>query len=134
MQYKHIKGLFFFIFCFVIFSARGQAVSYKDLVGKWQGTDEKNEKGSLRFIDSSKIAVSMMSGPELEMNYKIDFSKDPMWLDLYRKDAPTQIMLKGLIRLNSKNELKWQVFPDGKRPADFMIDRSGTSLILQRVQ
>ena len=114
--------------------AVGQTMSYKNLMGKWEGEDGKNQTGSLEFIDSSKMAMSMMGSAPRSLMYNIDFTKTPAAMDLYRDPTKKGMALKCLIQLVDVNTLKWQVFPDGQRPDKFDEDSPGTLIVLKRTK
>jgi len=114
--------------------AIGQTTTYKNLLGKWEGRDGRNQTGSLEFVDSSKMAMSMMGSPARSLMYSIDFSKSPAALDLYRDPSRKGMALKCLIQLLDANTLKWQVFPSGDRPEKFDEDSPGTLIVLKRVK
>jgi hypothetical protein len=110
----------------------GQAMSYKNLLGQWSATDEKDQNGSLEFLDSAKAAMSIMGTPPRTLMYSIDFSKNPAPMDLYRDPSKKGTALKCLIQLVDANTLKWQVFPSGTRPDKFDDDSPGTLIVLKR--
>jgi hypothetical protein len=110
----------------------GQTLSYKDLLGKWEGTDEKSQTGALEFLDSSRMAMSMMGSAPRSLMYSIDFAKNPAAMDLYRDASKKGMALKCLIQLIDANTLKWQVFPGGDRPDKFDEDSPGTLIVLKR--
>lgn len=129
------KTLFFTGLLFTLTQlAVGQTTSYKNLVGKWEGMDGKNQTGALEFIDSSKMAMSMMGSTPRNLMYSIDFTKTPAAMDLYRDPSKKGMALKCLIQLIDANTLKWQVFPDGQRPAAFDDDTPGTLIVLKRMK
>lgn len=114
--------------------AVGQTMSYKSLMGKWEGTDGRDQAGSLEFLDSSKMAMSMMGSAPRNLMYSIDFTKNPAAMDLYRDPTRKGMALKCLIQLVDANTLKWQVFPNGERPDKFDDDSPGTLIVLKRTK
>jgi hypothetical protein len=112
-------------------SLKAQNVTYKNLLGKWEGADEKNQMGSIQFIDSSNLIMSFSGSPEIKMNYKIDFSKNPAWMDVSPGRGRGQV-LKSLIQLINQDTLKWEVFPDGQRPSDFTQGAITTVIVLKK--
>ena len=112
--------------------AMAQTSTYKDFLGKWGGTDEEKHVGSLNFLDSSRLMMSMMGREPVRVLYRLDASGTPAKLDIYREPTRTGMSLKCLIQLLGPDSLKWQVFPDGKRPAHFQETSDGTLIVLKK--
>ena len=110
----------------------GQTLTYKNLLGKWAGTDERSQTGALEFLDSANMAMSMRGSAPRSLMYSIDYTKNPAAMDLYRDASRKGMALKCLIQLVDANTLKWQVFPDGQRPDKFDEDSPGTLIVLKR--
>jgi hypothetical protein len=53
-------------------------------------------------------------------------------MDLYLNQLGKGRPLKCLTQLTDSNTIKWEIFPDGQRPAKFVEDSSGTFVILKR--
>jgi hypothetical protein len=115
-------------------SAMAQTSAYKDFLGKWGGTDEEKHVGSLNFLDSSRLMMSMMGREPVRVYYRLDASGTPVKLDIYRDPSRTGMSLKCLIQLLGPDSLKWQVFPDGKRLDHFQDNSDGTLIVLKREQ
>jgi len=113
-------------------SALAQTSTYKDFLGKWGATDEEKHVGSLNFLDSSRLLMSMMGREPVRVFYRLDVSGTPAKLDVYRDPSRTGISLKCLIQLVGPNSLKWQVFPDGNRPDHFKDNSDGTLIVLKK--
>lgn len=116
--------------------AYGQTPSYKILLGKWEGTDEKNKTGAIEFLDSNKMTMSFKGSAPRALMYSIDLTRDvtrnPVRMDLYRDSSSKAAALKCLIQLTGPNSLKWQVFPGGDRPENFDEGSPGTMIVMQR--
>ncbi|HWI89738.1 MAG TPA: hypothetical protein VNT20_00630 [Flavisolibacter sp.] len=109
-------------------SAFSQNLSIKSLIGKWETSDG----AGLEIIDSSRIFVTYGNDRKPILSYKADFSKSPCWFDFVVKDTAQKLStMKSLLLLQSNDVLKWQVFDDDDRPADFTADR-GDIIILRR--
>jgi hypothetical protein len=109
-------------------SAFSQNLSIKSLIGKWETSDG----AGLEIIDSSRIFVTYGNDRKPILSYKADFSKSPCWFDFVVKDTAQKLStMKSLLLLQSNDVLKWQVFDDDDRPADFTADR-GDIVILRR--
>jgi hypothetical protein len=106
-------GLFVVV---VSLSASAQKLSIKNLVGRWETADG----AGLEIIDSSRIFVTYGTERKPILSYKADFSKSPYWFDFVVKDSAQQLStMKSLLLLDGNDILKWQVFEDGDRPANF---------------
>lgn len=117
---------------FVSGYAVGQSLSYKDFLGKWKGKDEKSQQGAITFIDSARMTMSIMGSQPIPMYYRLDLSKIPARLNIYRDLTRKGVALKSLIQLLDPNTLKWQVFPDGEQHDNFEDKSDGTLIILQK--
>lgn len=104
-----------------------QNASIKTLAGRWETTDG----AGLEIIDSSKIFVTYGNERRPIISYKADFSKSPCWFDFVIKDTAQQLSTIKSLLLLDKDVLKWQVFEDGDRPANFAADK-GDIVILRR--
>lgn len=105
---------------------RAQQRSIADLTGRWESPD--GTTGSIEFIDGGRVIVSISGLQVPATNYVIDFSKDPIWFDVYVTQNRT---VKGLLQFVDDNTIKWQVFPDTDRPNDF-TDSSTPAITLKR--
>ena len=104
-----------------------QKICIKDLVGRWETADG----AGLEIIDSSRIFVTYGTERKQILSYQADFSKSPCWFDISEKDTAQKLSnMKSLLWLD-KDVLKWQVFEDGDRPANFAADK-GDIVILRR--
>ena len=90
-------------------------------IGEWIGTD-KSEIGSL-ILNEGNSAVfvldnQVLGGDGFEMNgiksylkYEIDYSKEPIWLDLvlYEEGQKEEkVRLKGIIRFITENKMQYR--------------------------
>ena len=67
--------------------------------------------------------------------YKVDYSKNPIWVDLIGKNKKNgQIMaLFGLIEFVDSTTIKWEVFPtEEKRPEKFSEKNKTKAIILHK--
>jgi len=129
------KNIFAFLLMLLSVSAFAQKHTQKDLIGKWQGTDEKNVTASLIFLDSTKVVLSMQGGTVPPFNYVVDLSKNPGTIELSVK-APDgrKITMMGLIQFLDNDRVKWQMFPDGKKRANFDPKLRDGLIVLKRVK
>jgi hypothetical protein len=118
-------GLFVVFLSLSVFS---QKISIKSLIGRWETADG----AGLEFIDSSRIFVTYGTERKPILSYQADFSKSPCWFDFVIKDSAQQLSkLKSLILLDGNDVLKWQVFEDEERPANFTSGK-GDIVVLRR--
>lgn len=123
-----MKKILMGLLVFVSLNASSQKLSIKNLVGRWETTDG----AGLEIIDSSRIFVTYGKERKPILTYDADFSKSPCWFDFVVKDSAQQLSaMKSLLLIESNDVLKWQVFEDGKRPSDFVLDR-GDIILLRR--
>jgi len=108
-------------------STSAQTITLKNLVGRWETADG----AGLEILDSSRIFVIYGKDRKPILSYQADFSRTPYWFDFTVKDTAQKLStMKSLILLDN-DVLKWQVFEDGNRPANFAADR-GDIVILRR--
>ena len=120
-----LMGLFVVLFNL---SASSQTTCIKNLIGKWETSDG----AGLEIIDSTKIFVVYGDERKPVLSYKADFSKSPCWFDFVVTDtAQKPSTMKSILLLQGNDVLKWQVFDDDDRTADFAADK-GEIVILRR--
>lgn len=127
-----MKKLLILIFLFSIHLVNAQQKN-NTIIGKWIGKDEKSETGGIQF-SNNKTAKLLMMGKEMPITeYKVDYSKNPIWVDLIVKRNGKVMTLFGLIEFIDLNTIKWEVFPmANKRPTLFSGKSENTSIILKR--
>jgi hypothetical protein len=128
------KSIFTFLLFLFSVSAFAQHTK-KDLLGRWEGTDEKNITASLTFLDSTKVVLTTQGSYVPPFNYVVDLTKNPGTIDLIvvTKDG-RKITMKGLIQFLNDDTVKWQMFPDGKRRANFDEKLHDSAIVLKRVK
>jgi hypothetical protein len=113
-------------------SVSAQGKIYDRLSGQWQGIDKQQKNGSLNFLDSVRVEISFVANEFIKGNYTLDTTKSPMKLDIKVGNANTSRTLKGLLAFMDNNTLKWQIFLDGKRPAQFVKETDDNTILLKR--
>lgn len=119
-----MKKIILFLVALVLFATApsyvyGQTKSPRDLLGKWEGSDDQGNKGILEFTGTDKV-VMYVAGQHIQPSlYKADFSKNPIPLDVIIFLGGENKVVKNLVQFTDNNTLKWQVFPDGNRPENF---------------
>ena len=91
----------------------------ENLIGSWECIDQKNDRGSFDFIDSSKVYFTYMGEKKQVVSYKVDFSKTPYWFSLTLKDENETIDIKSFLYFIDDNNIKWEVV---------LIDENGKNL------
>lgn len=103
------------------------------IIGKWIGVDERNESGVIEFLDNGKAKLSVMGREMPAGEYKTDFSKNPIWINITIKNKGKSMILYGLAKFIDKDTIKWEVFPMlDKQPKDFSKNSINTIVILKR--
>lgn len=97
----------------------GQQKKLKDLLGRWEILGEQNTKASLEVIDSSTMVLVYDGEKRKITDYKIDFSKSPIWFDFSTGDSTSIVTVKSLLEIMNDNMIKWQLFIDEDRTAHF---------------
>ena len=103
----------------------------ENLMGSWECIDQKNDRGSFEFLDSSKVYFTYMGEKKQVVNYKVDFSKTPYWFSLTLKDEKETIDIKSFLYFIDDNNIKWEVVlvdEDGKN----LTDNSSEVVMLRR--
>ena len=88
--------------------------SVGDLSGRWETGD--GGSGTVEFLDGSKVSVSINGMQVPTAAYTIDFSKSPIWFDVFVAQGKT---VKGLLEFEDDDTVKWQIFLSGDRNFDF---------------
>jgi len=119
------------IFCSSV--AFGQQKS-NSIIGKWTGIDDKNQTGGIEFLadGTARLIVQGQEMPSVE--FKVDYSKDPIWVDLIVRNNDQTQTLVGLIAFIDSNTITWEIFPGSKvddRPTKF-TGNTDTSVILKK--
>ena len=104
------------------------------IIGKWAGTDDKNQMGGIEFLadGTAKLFIQKQEMPIAE--FKVDYSKDPIWVDLITRNNDQTQVLMGLIAFIDSTTIKWEIFPMSKaddRPTKF-TGKTDTSVILKK--
>jgi len=103
----------------------------ENLMGSWECIDQKNDRGSFEFLDSSKVYFTYMGEKKQVVSYKVDFSKTPYWFSLTLKDEKETIDIKSFLYFIDDNNIKWEVVlvdEDGKN----LTDNSSEVVMLRR--
>ena len=107
----------------------------KDLIGKWEGADSQGTKASIRFLDTNKVIVIINGNAMPPYTYTIDLPKDPAKLDITMLTPNGETAtLAGFLLFVDNNTIRWQIFPDGNRPATYDEASGGPVITLKRTK
>ena len=96
-----------------------QQKKLKDLIGRWEIVGEQNTGACLEVIDSSTLVLIYNGEKRKITDYKIDFSKSPIWFDFSTGDSSSIVKVKSLLEIMNDNMIKWQLFTDEDRTLHF---------------
>ena len=113
------KILLVLITLFSAVSAFNQQKNLRHLIGRWEIIDEQNSGASLEVIDSSTIILTYDGEKKKITDYKIDFTKTPIWFDFSTSDTSSLVAVKSLLEIVNDNTLRWQLFVDEDRTPHF---------------
>lgn len=143
-QLKSIKTL---LLITVIFILQSCSNSNERHIGEWKGTDNTGKTASL-VLDKNSHAVfvinnQVLGGTEFEMQgvkaeckYEIDYSKNPIWLDIViceKGKKEEKARLKGIIRFITDNKLEYRLNFGGERFDKFDSDENENTIVLDKV-
>jgi hypothetical protein len=146
MKLKFFKPFQFFLLFAVIFILESCSNPNERHFGEWKGTDNSGKSASL-ILDKSNHAVlvqenQVIGGNEFEINgikgeckYEIDYTKNPIWLDLviYEQGKAQEIgRLKGIIRFITEDKIEYRVNFDGERFDKFDSDDKEHTIVLDK--
>ena len=116
-------------------------------IGEWKGTDNSGKLTSL-ILDKSNHAVlvfgnQVIGGKEFELKkikaeckYDIDYSKNPIWLDLviYEQGKTQELgRLKGIVRFITDNKIEYRLNFAGERFDKFDPEDKESTIVLDKV-
>ena len=114
------KILLVLAIAFLSLKGISQQKNLKDLVGHWEIVVDTNNTASLDVVDSSTIILTYNGEKKKVLDYKIDFSRSPIWFDFSTADDSASVMtIKSLIEIMNNNMIKWQLFLDDERTPYF---------------
>ena len=104
---------------FFVVNGFSQQKKLKDLVGRWEIVGELNTGACLEILDSSTMVLVYNGEKKKIVDYKIDFSKSPIWFDFSTGDSTSVVTVKSLLEIMNDNMIKWQLFMDEDRTVHF---------------
>lgn len=116
-------------------------------IGEWKG-ESKGQTGSL-VLDKTKHAVFVIGneviggdnfviqgGKKGECKYEIDYSKNPIWLDIviYEQGKTEEtVRLKGIVRFVTDNKIEYRMGFEGSHFENFDPEDKENTIVLDRV-
>jgi len=107
--------------------------NFKDLIGRWEIMDQQGSNATLEIIDSSTILLSYNGEKKKIIDYKIDFTKSPIWFDFSTSDTSSVVTVKSILEILNDNMIKWQLFVDEERSPHFSSTK-GEMFYLRKVK
>lgn len=124
MKKLQILALLFTGLCFAN-TAKAQQKSLADLMGRWDALGSTTNY--MEFVADNRVKVNIPGLQLPSSGHQIDFTKDPIWLDVQLTSSRYAV---GLLKFMGPDTIKWKVSFTGERPADF--DAAGTTLTFKR--
>lgn len=106
--------------------------NFRDLIGRWEIIDQQGTNITLD-IDSSAILLSYNGEKKKIIDYKIDFTKSPIWFDFSTSDTSSGVTVKSILEILNDNMIKWQLFVDEDRTPHFSSTK-GEMFYLRKVK
>ena len=107
--------------------------NFKDLIGRWEIMDQQGSNATLEIIDTSSILLSYNGEKKKIIDYKIDFTKSPIWFDFSTSDSNSVVTVKSILEILNDNMIKWQLFVDEERSPHFSSTK-GEMFYLRKVK
>ncbi len=105
------------------------------LVGKWTPVDKTVQAPDIVIHANGNYEIIMPENQIPMMKYKLDTTKDPMWLDITMEFNGETRVMNGLAKLIDVNTLKLEMFMNNtERPVKFSEPDSRMLLMLKKVQ
>jgi hypothetical protein len=96
----------------VLFFISHLSFGQTNIIGFWKGKDNTNM--SLNFINTNTVIFTLGKVSQ-KLNYKIDYTKTPIWLDLIIIDGKNMLPMEGIIEFVDKNVIKWQAMNQSRK-------------------
>ena len=127
------------VLLFLCFSLQIIIVSAQEnkIDGKWTGIDDHGDSAIIVFSGSSAY-MEFQGEKGSPFDYKIDYSKNPIYMDLIMKNEDEEEIIPALLKFLDSNTIKWELFPYAtSRPIKFSSESNEineTTMILTRVK
>jgi hypothetical protein len=119
------------------------------IVGEWSGQDHGKVFKLILTKDNEAILINnneviggkdfVINGVKAQMKYEINYSKDPIWLDLiaFKKDNEKEkATMKGIIKFLTDTKIQYRVnfIANGTRFDNFDADDKTNTVVLDKVK
>ena len=131
---KNLLTTLFFLLSILFISCSDQETTRhfdQPHIGKWSGTDLAGTKATIVFSESGTGTIEF-NNDLYKFMYVIDYSRQPIWLDLIYARENKPFRAKFILKFIDKNKLKWRTFFNDKRPSEFLPDDSKNTMVLTR--
>jgi hypothetical protein len=144
---KQNKISLFFSIAFIILVMSCSNSNNKH-IGEWIATDNFSKLGIILDKDNNAVLYFAneviggdnfkINGVKTEVKYEIDYTKNPIWLDIVIYDTGEnrkERRIKGIVRFISDNKMQYRMNFNqyANRDESFEIDNGEESFILNRV-
>lgn len=103
------------------------------IIGKWIGTDERNQTAGIDFSENGKAKLLMFNKEMPECDYKVDYQKNPIAIKFIVNQKGKVMTIYSLIEFIDSTTLKWELFPAAKiQPKSFSKNAVETTILLKR--
>lgn len=117
-----MRSLIIILFLFTL-SLSSTAQNTNPVLGKW-----KDIKLPYKYEFTKTSATFTQSGYPVFMDYKIDSTKTPMWIDFIISQGGNSMKIPGLMKWKTKDTLWIQQFPPyPKHPTEFAKDSTSNA-------
>jgi hypothetical protein len=133
-----------FVFLIIALASTVALSQEKRHIGKWQATIEKNNVGALQFGEDGSLvlyqngkSLNKEMGDTVAVHYEIDYSHDPIWLDIVVTDMKGGEVMRGLALVKFVGEdemwLKGNDNHPDRRPESFGEEKRTTTIRFRKV-
>ncbi len=113
-------------------------------LGRWEGLDSSGRLGRLELFANGRCAFGSdggyhfggrEAGSKGALLYSIDYSRNPIWLDLIAVDAEgrEKKRIKWILQFIAPDQIRARTFFDDRRPQGFEQDDDKATIYLQKV-
>lgn len=117
-------------------------------IGEWKGKDSKGTQGVMILEKSNhaifKVRDRILGGENFEINgtraeckYEIDYTKNPIWLDIIILDKSKKIelgRLKGIVKFISDTKMLYRTDFEGGRYTEFDASDKNDTMLFEKVE
>lgn len=112
------------------------------IIGRWEGVDRTGKMGAFEFFNNGNVLLVIdgrpLGGPDTNgsgsLKYTVDYSKDPIELDIIGADPNGAVSGKILmiVRFLSTDKIKIRTFFNDIRPENFDNETIDDTILLDR--